>query len=161
MKLDTSIKRRPVEGDPITIAFTCKDSQGNEMVSTLGPYELVLGDSRLCPALTKRLKKMLPGESCSFSAKAAEAFGPVKDELFIDVPFSALDDGEGYEPKLDDYVELDVDDANDGPLGGIIVDISEETVLVDCNHPMAGKTAFFELTFHGFTAQKPAPKKKK
>jgi FKBP-type peptidyl-prolyl cis-trans isomerase 2 len=76
-------------------------------------------------------------------AKAAEAFGPVKDELFIDVPFSALDDGEGYEPKLDDYVELDMDENEDGPLGGIIVDISDDTVLVDCNHPMAGKTLNF------------------
>ena len=58
------------------------------------------------------------------------------------------------------WVELDMDGTDDGPLGGIIVDISEDTVLVDCNHPMAGKTAFFELTFHGFTAPKPPRKKK-
>ena len=160
MRLDKSIIRKPVEGDHICIAFTCKDSQGNEMVSTLGPHELVFGDSRLCPALTKRLKSMMPGDHCAFTAKSAEAFGPVKDELFIDVPFSALDDGEGYEPKLDDYVELDLEGYEDGPLGGIIVDIRDDTVLVDCNHPMAGKTAHFDLTFHGFTAPKPSPQKK-
>ena len=154
MHLDRSINRKPVEGDAICIAFTCKDSQGNEMVSTLGPHELVLGDSRLCPALTRRLKGMLPGDSCTFTAKAAEAFGPVRDDLFIDVPFSALDDGEGYQPHLDDYVELDLEGLEDGPLGGIIVDIGEDAVLVDCNHPMAGKTAYFNLTFHGFVMQK-------
>ena len=155
MKLDRTINRKPVDGDRISISFVCKDSQGNEMVSTLGPCEVVLGDKRLCPAVNSRLKKMLPGDSCSFTAKAADAFGPVKEELFIDVPYDSLDSEEGYVPHLDDYVEIDVDGYDDGPLGGIIMDISDDTVLVDCNHPMAGKTAHFELAFQGFLATKP------
>ena len=159
MHLDRSINRKPVEGDAICIAFTCKDSQGNEMVSTLGPCELVYGDTRLCPALTKRLKTMLPGESCQLKARAAEAFGPVKEELFIDVSLKELDDGDGYEPKLDDYVEVEAEGFEDGPLGGVIVDICEDSVLVNCNHPMAGKTAFFELSFLGFSAKSARPRK--
>ena len=129
-------------GDKAIISYICLDEDGNELERTESPVQIVIGNDDILPALEAQLAKMIPGETRTVVLKPKQAFGPVFDDRFLEVPLDMLDlDGE---PSIGDTVEV----AEDGeePCPGTIVEINDGSVLVDCNHPMAGKTLTFKLT---------------
>ena len=85
---------------------------------------------------------MKEGESKTVALEPAEAFGPKMDNLIIDLP------KEGF----DTQVELEVGSrvSMNSPEGkrftGTILDVKEEKISVDFNHPLAGKSLIFTVT---------------
>lgn len=128
------------------ISYICYDQDGTLLESVGVPPEkapfVELGRGELLPALERVLAQMKPGETREVVLKPRQAFGPVDDSLFFEVPISALALDE--EPEIGMTVELTDEDGEINP--GTIVEINDDTVLVDCNHPLAGKTLRFQLT---------------
>ena len=131
-------------GTRMLVHYTCRDSEGNELETTRkgAPVAIVAGNQDVLPALEKAFLAMAPGETRNVHLRPGQAFGPVQGDLFFEVPLEMLQ--LDCEPEIGMTVELAQD--GDEPSPGTIVEITDEFVLVDCNHPMAGKDLYFELT---------------
>lgn len=125
------------------VHYTCRDADGNMLETTLEgePVVVIEGNQDVLPALERLFLSMRPGESREAVLKPSQAFGQVSEDLFFQVPMEMLQ--LDCEPELGMVVELAQD--GDEPYPGTIVEIYEDCVLVDCNHPLAGQTLKFEL----------------
>ena len=93
------------------------------------PLEFVCGAGMLLPKFEGALIDKEPGEKVSFTLEPADGYGEVIAEAIVEfvgniVPMS---DAEGHR------------------MNGIIKEVKEESVMMDFNHPMAGKTLNFDV----------------
>ena len=83
---------------------------------------------------------MEPGESKEVTLTPKQAYGPINPNAIIEVEKGRFP--EDFQFVKDGYVRSQHADGR--PVFGRITEVKDETVILDVNHPMAGK----ELTFH-------------
>ena len=71
-----------------------------------------------------------------------QAYGPSNEELIYEVPKSQLADG--LTPKVGMNLVTKTSEGREIPL--VITEVKKETIVVDANHPLAGKDLTFEVT---------------
>ena len=136
--------RKARMGDKLLIHYVCRSQDGRVLESTheAPPPEIVLGGEDILPALEKVLVGLCAGERRHVVLRPLQAFGDYDPELVGTVERAQLClDGE---PMPGMGVEVDQGDGE--PMPGRIVEVSEDSVLVDCNHPHAGETLEYDLT---------------
>ena len=137
-------KTKPKPGDAVLVEYVCHDeNEGTELERTDAPVKITIGAEDILSSLEKELLDMLPGETRRISLPPSQAFGPFYEDLLVNVPKSMLELED--EPQVGDTVEVNEDGMD--PCPGTVVEIYDNAMLVDCNHPMAGRTLAFELTF--------------
>lgn len=141
------------KGDRLQIHYTCFDEDGKKLESTHdgGPAPtIMLGGGDVLKALEKAFTGMAVGERKTVTLEPKDAF-PYDEDLLIEVPPEKwqLDEPPEIGMTIDVLdAEDDVDDEDvdeDDIMNGVVVEINDGTAIVDCNHPLAGKTLTFEL----------------
>ena len=84
---------------------------------------------------------MSPGDVKNVSLSPENAYGPVYQELIASVPNDSLPEDFNFE--VGDPFTASTSDGD--VLNGIIESLGEESVILNFNHPMAGKTINFEI----------------
>lgn len=131
------------DGDTVKIEFTGTLEDGSEFDCNVGgePLEFTLGQGKMMPGLERAVLGMAEGESGSVVIAPEEAFGPRLDELVFEELRSAFPD--------DQELVVGMTIVAEGPNGEQIplhlVELGEETVKLDANHPLAGENLQFEL----------------
>lgn len=132
------------EGNIVSIFFEAKLETGEIVLQSKKeePFEITVGDGSIPKSVENALIDMQEGETKTITLEPIEAFGLKLDELVIELP------KEGFGPETDLIVGSRV--AMKSPEGkqfiGTIIDLEEEKVKVDFNHPLAGKSLVFTLT---------------
>ncbi len=132
--------------------YTHTDVSGKVIDSCKGkePMNYTHGKGQIIPGLEKEMTGMAVGGEKKVTVKPEDAYGPVDPRAFQEVPkdklpAEALKVGTGLMAQ--------------GPQGqGVPVrvhEIKEQTVIMDFNHPLAGKTLSFDIKI---TNVKPAAK---
>ncbi len=103
------------------------------------PVRFVYGYGTLVPGLERGLIGLAPGETREVTVPAAEGYGPVREELERWVDRADFPE----DLAIDD--EFDADDDEGTPHTLRIAEITEDAVLVDENHPLAGVTLRFDV----------------
>ena len=132
------------EGVKVNILYEVKLETGEIVLKTEEeqPLEVVVGDGNIPKSIEKILIDMKEGETKTITLESTEAFGPKIDDLIIDLP----------KEELDSQVELDVGSrvSINSPEGkkftGTILEVKDENIFVDFNHPLAGKNLIFTVT---------------
>jgi FKBP-type peptidyl-prolyl cis-trans isomerase SlyD len=141
------------------------DSPNGEMVESVdeqSPREIILGKDHLISGFENGLLGKGIGEF-SIEIDSENAFGPIFPELKVPVQKTAfMDQGTLREDLLFVNNTINMLDQNGRQLRGVIKEIGEEEVLMDFNHPFAGKNLFvsgnifsirsateFDLVSHG------------
>jgi len=106
-----------------------------------GPLGVHVGVGEIIPGLDEALIGMEVGEKKRITVPPEKAYGMPNPELVIEVPVSEFTQA-GLEPVEGLYVMTDSGIAK-------IVGVGEETVKLDFNHPLAGKTLVFEVEIIG------------
>ncbi len=106
-----------------------------------GPAELTIGDGQFFPQIDEALIGMAPGEKKSIVIPAEDAFGEYDEEKVFTVPRTDLPDD--LTPEVGDELILTNDE--DEELGVAVVEVGEESITFDANHPLAGEDLVFEL----------------
>jgi FKBP-type peptidyl-prolyl cis-trans isomerase SlpA len=125
--------------------------RGADIISTFGgkPATLQIGIGQLAEPLERCLMDLREGEHRRFALAPGEAFGPRNPELLQRLSRSVFDAhttaGTTYEPG--DLVELPA--PGGGRYAGIVKEISDQSVLFDFNHPLAGQAIDFEVEILG------------
>lgn len=118
------------------------DESGNLLQSTDadGPFAYLHGHGNLIEKLETALDGLLPGESCKIDISPDDGYGDRVEDAVIDVPRETLAE--------DMVVEIGTLVAANGPDGQMeftIIDIKDDIVTLDANHPLAGKNLTFSL----------------
>lgn len=120
---------------------TLNDGQEFDSSFEREPLEFTMGKGQLIPGFEKGVLKMKVNEKKTIQIPADEAYGQVLNELIQEVP------------KTDIPVEIELHVGlplvSRTPEGRefqlVIKEVKEETVLLDANHPLAGKDLTFDL----------------
>ncbi|MBN8503234.1 MAG: FKBP-type peptidyl-prolyl cis-trans isomerase [Burkholderiales bacterium] len=144
--------RTVAPGDFLTLHYRLSGPDGHDVVSTFGqqPATLTLGSGELAPALEARLIGLGEGSRQRFELMPGEVFGPRNPELLQQVRRSLLaqfaDPDEQY--SVGEVLSFPTPDGQ-GQYAGRIVELGEESILFDFNHPLAGLSLAFEVELVG------------
>ena len=106
-----------------------------------GPMELTLGKGEFFPQVEEALVGMSVGEKKTVVVLAKDAFGEYDTERVFSAPRSELP--EGMKPEVGDEFSLSNDD--DEEMNVTVVEVSEDSVTFDSNHPLAGEDLTFDI----------------
>jgi len=108
------------------------------------PLEYIQGMGMMLPAFEKQLFGLKAGDKFDFVLKCEDAYGEPSDEAVQELPREIFVDGEG---KLDALVvegaTLPLHTPDGQIVRGSVVEIKEEVVVMDFNHPLAGEDLHF------------------
>jgi FKBP-type peptidyl-prolyl cis-trans isomerase SlyD len=111
------------------------------------PLEFICGMGMLLPKFEAAIMDKEPGESVSFTLEAKDGYGEVIAEAIVELPKSVfMIDGKVAEDILFVGSQIPMSTADGHPMMGIVKEVKEESVTMDFNHPMAGKTLNFDVT---------------
>ncbi|MFP2768555.1 FKBP-type peptidyl-prolyl cis-trans isomerase [Oceanisphaera sp. KMM 10153] len=129
------------ENSVVTLDFTVTNINGDILDSTEGkqPLEYLHGTGYLVSGLEAVLNDKVVGDDFDVTLNPEQAYGERDDALVQSVPGELFD---GMEVAEGDTFVAETDD---GHRPVTIVEVAEEYVKVDGNHPLAGMT----LTFKG------------
>jgi len=126
------------------VAFEYKLTVDGEVVdSSEGkePLKYTHGDASLIQGLTSRMEGMEEGEKRKIEVPSKEGYGNVNPAAFQEVPKAELPSN--VEPKVGTVLQAQRTDGTSFPVK--ITEVKENTVIIDCNHPLAGKTLTFDV----------------
>ncbi|MCB0520505.1 MAG: peptidylprolyl isomerase [Saprospiraceae bacterium] len=124
------------------------DAQGNLVEETFGssPLVFLFGAGQMLPAFERELQGKATGDEFSFSIESREAYGESDPSAIIEIPISAFEmDGGIPEGLLLPGKMIPMSDDKGNKLNGIVRELTEEGVVMDFNHPMAGQDLFFSI----------------
>lgn len=131
------------ENNTVKVNYTGKLSDGQIFDSAEGkkPLEFTLGQGQLIPGFEKGLIDMKLNEKKTITIPKEEAYGEVNDDLKLEVKRTELPQdmtpevGMGLVSKSPDGQKRNL----------LVVEVNEESIVVDGNHPLAGKDLIFDL----------------
>ncbi|GEQ87304.1 peptidyl-prolyl cis-trans isomerase [Patiriisocius marinistellae] len=131
------------ENNTVKVNYTGKLTDGQVFDSSEGrePIEVTLGQGQLIPGFEKGLIDMKLNEKKTISIPKEEAYGDVRDELKQEVAKTDLPQdmtpevGMGLVSKTPDGQEMNLR----------VVEVKDTSIVVDANHPLAGKDLVFDL----------------
>lgn len=124
----------------VAMNYTLKDDEGELIDSSQEPLVYLQGYGHIIPGLEKGLEGTEPGERRSVVVEAAEAYGETDPALIITIPSDTVPEGVALTPGM-----VVVGDTPSGPVQLTVVEIRDDGVVVDGNHPLAGKRLHFEV----------------
>jgi len=106
-----------------------------------GPMELTIGAGDFFPQIEEALIGMSPGEKKTVVIPVDEAFGEYDEERVVTVFRKDLPDD--LDPEVGD--QLGLSDENDESIRVTVMEVTDESVTFDANHPLAGENLTFEI----------------
>ena len=130
-------------GDTVQVHYTGRLDDGTVFDSSRGqePLEFTIGQHQLIPGFEQGVIGMVLGESKTVTISADQAYGPHHPEKVIKVDRAEIP------PQLQLETGMRVQGSQPGgrAVEFTVVGLSESTVTLDGNHPLAGKDLTFDI----------------
>ncbi len=130
----------------VAISYTLTvDGQVADQATKEAPLKFVYGIGMLLPKFEEYLLGLEAGDKYSFTLSPEEGYGVHQEEMIIAVPKAAFEiEGKIEEGLLTIGNRIPMMTQMGQPIVGVVVEVTDEAVKMDFNHPMAGKTLNFE-----------------
>ncbi len=128
----------------VSFHYTLTDEDGQTLDSSEGrdPLTYLHGHNGIIPGLENELTGKEAGESLKVVVQPADGYGEINPDLLQQVPREAFQGVESIEPGMQFQAQ-----GEGGQAQMVVVrEVSEEAVLVDGNHPLAGQVLNFDVT---------------
>ena len=131
------------ENTKVSLNFSITLDTGEVVDSNFdrGPVSFVMGDGSLLPGFEACLLGMKSGDEGIFTITPEQGFGEPQDANFQDIPRYTF----SKDSELEIGMVFSFADAAGGELPGVVDSFDEDTVRVNFNHPLAGRTLRFEV----------------
>ena len=129
---------KTIEKDVVVTMDYRLEVDGNEIDS--GPIQFLHGHGNIIPGLEKEVEGMSMGEEKAVFIKAEDAYGEYNPELEIEVSLDSFP--EDFEIKLGHPMRIQ--DGEGHIFTGVAMAITDTTVKLNLNHPLAGKDLNFK-----------------
>lgn len=129
----------------VTIEYTVQLEDGSYLKGS--PYSpasmnFTAGYDQILPSLENRLFGLKEGDETSFTIRAIEAFGPYRKELLKRKSFDEFPQGRTLVPGK--WV-VATNPLTKAQYSYKVVEKTDDDVLLDFNHPLAGKDLFYKV----------------
>jgi len=131
------------EGDTVKVHYTGRLEDGSvfDTSAERDPIEFRIGDGQIIPGFENAIVGMSPGESKTTEVAAADAYGPHRDEAVVVADRDQLP--EDLVPRIGQ--QLQVRQGEGEPMVVTVTEVSETSITLDANHPLAGKDLTFDI----------------
>ncbi len=135
--------RQVENGDVIRIHYTGKLKDDTEFDSSINkdPIQFEVGKGNLIPGIEKGVIGMEAGNKKQLIIPPEEAYGAARDDLFV--TFEKKEFPSDINPQLGS--ELNLKDDNGNMVNAVISEVTEDTVTINANPPLAGETLIFDI----------------
>jgi FKBP-type peptidyl-prolyl cis-trans isomerase SlyD len=129
------------------IHYTLKNDAGEVLDSSDGgdPLPYLHGASNIVPGLERELAGLAVGASKDVDVKPEEGYGTVNPDMIQEVPRDAFPDDAPVEPGAQFMMQGE----NGQGIPIWVTQVTETTVTIDGNHPLAGETLHFSIKVEG------------
>jgi FKBP-type peptidyl-prolyl cis-trans isomerase SlyD len=119
-----------------------------EKTDETNPFVFLSGFGGVLPEFEKNLEGLKVGDAFDFILDAANGYGLIENDMLIEIPIGAFvgPDGKIEEGLLQAGNVLPMRDSEGNHLEGTIRQVGVENVVMDFNHPLAGKDLHFSGT---------------
>lgn len=135
-------------GDQVRVNYVGRFEDGSMFDSSEGrePLEFTVGAEQVIAGFDRAVVGLKPGESCSVAVSPEDGYGHHLPEMVAEVERKLIPNHEQL--VLGSMLEVSLEDGQS--LEVQVVEISEHAVVLDGNHPLAGKELHFEIEVLGF-----------
>lgn len=108
------------------------------------PLQFIFGTDSMLPAFEEELKGLETGSKFQFTLEPKHAYGEYVEENVVELPKNIFEiDGKFDGEYVKEGVTLPMMGANGERMNGSVLEVKEEVVVMDFNHPLAGETLHF------------------
>lgn len=131
------------QGDTVSVHYIGTLDDGSEFDRSRegSPLSFKVGSGQVIPGFDKAVMGHETGDSFSVTIPADEAYGPHHEELLFPVPLERVP--AAVKPELGMLLHVATDQ---GELEVRVAEINDKNIVLDANHPLAGKNLTFALT---------------
>ena len=104
------------------------------------PLEYVHGSGQIIVGLEAALEGMEPDQTKEVTVGPDDAYGPINPQAILEIPRDKL-----QHIEVEVGAILKAEDPDGKTVQGIVKEVKDETVIVDFNHPLAGKELHFTV----------------
>jgi FKBP-type peptidyl-prolyl cis-trans isomerase SlpA len=126
----------------VTVHYTGRLEDGTVFDSSMTegrePLSTTLGQGSLIAGFEKGLVDMAEGEKKTINIPSSEAYGDVNPSLVAEVPKERVPEGVEEGAMLQTMTPQ-------GPMNVLVKEVKDDIVIIDANHPLAGKDLIFDL----------------
>jgi peptidylprolyl isomerase len=129
--------------DTVTVHYTGSFTDGVVFDSSVDrePFEFTIGQGMVIPGFESGIIGMQEGDSKKINIPAEDAYGPHREDLLTTIERSQIP----ASIDLQIGMVLQMRSPDGGTANVSIREINQENVILDLNHPMAGKELIFEV----------------
>lgn len=127
----------------VAIDYKLTDDAGQVLDTSegRGPLSYLHGSGGIIPGLERELEGKSAGDQLQVAIAPADAYGHRNDSLQQEVPREQFEHVDDLRPGMQFRV-----DAPQGPMVFTVVEVGDDMVTVDGNHPLAGVPLNFDVT---------------
>lgn len=131
------------KGDTVQVHYTGKLEDGTVFDSSQGgdPLAFTLGEGNVIEGFESAVVGLEPGESTTTSIAPEQGYGDRREELVVQVPLEQI--SQDIAPEVGQQLQLHLQNGQQVPV--VVTAVTEDTVTIDANHPLAGKTLVFDI----------------
>ena len=131
------------KGDTVKVHYTGKLDDGTVFDSSLErePLQFTIGEGQLIPDFEEGVVGLSPDESKTVNIPADKAYGPHHEEMIMEVSRDQFP--KDLEPRVDQRLQVSQPDGQSFVV--LVTGVSETSVTLDGNHPLAGKDLAFDI----------------
>jgi FKBP-type peptidyl-prolyl cis-trans isomerase 2 len=130
-------------GDKVKVHYHGKLRSGETFDSSQGrdPLEFELGSGQVIKGFDEGIKGMQVGDKKTIEIAVVDAYGEKQQEMIIEFPKDQFPPDMNPEAGM----QLMMSNGSGQQFPVTIVDVKEESVILDANHPLAGQELIFDL----------------
>lgn len=138
-------------GEEISIEYTLKLEDDRTVDSNVGgePFKYIQGEHQIIPGLEAALEGLKVGDTKKVTVQPKDGYGELDPEAMQEVDKSQVPP-----EALVIGTPLEGSDPMGNPIHAVVREIKDKTVVLDLNHPLAGKTLVFDVKILGIEPQK-------
>jgi FKBP-type peptidyl-prolyl cis-trans isomerase 2 len=130
------------KGKKVSFDYTLTvDGQVVDSSKEREPLSYVHGEGKIIPGLASELEGMKEGQEKTVEVSPEDAYGKEDPEAFKEISKGSLP--EGLEPKTGMMLQMQGPEGQPVPVK--VAEVKDEAVVLDLNHPLAGKTLNFDV----------------
>ena len=133
------------QGDKVKVHYTGTLSDGTKFDSSEGkdPLEFEIGASQVIPGFENGIKEMKLNQEKTIKIKPEEAYGKRDERMVVSIP------KEKFTQEVEKGGRLLLKGPQGQQLQAVVADITNDTIKIDLNHPLAGKELNFKVKVVG------------
>jgi peptidylprolyl isomerase len=130
-------------GDKVKVHYHGRFTDGTTFDSSEGrePLEFTVGEGSVIKGFDDGVMGMSIGDKKTVSIQAGDAYGDKSEDMLVEFP------REQFPPDMNPEVgmQLNMTNGNGQVILVTIVEVKDDTVILDANHPLAGKDLIFDI----------------